>query len=56
MFKEIKVDPVQLKAALDARQQIRAGFDQPTAGMAAGMTGHMTSCCTHSVIHKAVLC
>jgi len=38
MFKEIKVDPVQLKAALDARQQIRAGFDQPTAGMAAGMT------------------
>ncbi|MDN5434521.1 MAG: DUF1445 domain-containing protein, partial [Acinetobacter sp.] len=38
MFKEIKVDPAQLKAALDARQQIRAGFDQPTAGMAAGMT------------------
>ncbi|MFW1851501.1 putative hydro-lyase [Acinetobacter guillouiae] len=38
MFKEIKVDSVQLKAALDARQQIRAGFDQPTAGMAAGMT------------------
>lgn len=38
MFKEIKVDPVQLKAASDARQQIRAGFDQPTAGMAAGMT------------------
>ena len=38
MLKDIKVDPVQLKAALDARHQIRAGFDKPTAGMAAGMT------------------
>ena len=38
MLKDIKVDPVQLKAALDARHEIRAGFDKPTAGMAAGMT------------------
>ena len=38
MLKDIKVDPIQLKAALDARHQIRAGFDKPTAGMAAGMT------------------
>jgi uncharacterized protein YcsI (UPF0317 family) len=38
MLKDMKVDPAQLEAALQARQQIRAGFDQPTAGMAAGMT------------------
>lgn len=38
MFKNIKVDAAQRQAAQDARQQIRAGFDQPTAGMAAGMT------------------
>ncbi|GAA5004630.1 hypothetical protein GCM10023206_09040 [Acinetobacter puyangensis] len=38
MLKNIKVDPIQLKAALQARYQIRAGFDKPTAGMAAGMT------------------
>ncbi len=42
MLKDIKVDPVQLKAALDARHQIRAGFDQPTAGMAAGMTQNLS--------------
>ena len=38
MYKDIKVDPAQLEAALDARLKIRAGFDKPTAGMAAGMT------------------
>ena len=34
----IKADIQQLKAALEARHKIRAGFDRPTAGMAAGMT------------------
>ena len=34
----IKADIHQLKAALEARHKIRAGFDRPTAGMAAGMT------------------
>ncbi|MCY0271154.1 MULTISPECIES: putative hydro-lyase [Acinetobacter] len=38
MYKDIKVDPAQLEAALHARLKIRAGFDKPTAGMAAGMT------------------
>ncbi|EMC1590740.1 MULTISPECIES: putative hydro-lyase [Acinetobacter] len=38
MYKDIKVDPAQLEAALEARLKIRAGFDKPTAGMAAGMT------------------
>jgi hypothetical protein len=38
MYKDIRVDSAQLEAALDARLKIRAGFDQPTAGMAAGMT------------------
>jgi uncharacterized protein YcsI (UPF0317 family) len=34
----IKADIHQLKAALEERHKIRAGFDRPTAGMAAGMT------------------
>jgi hypothetical protein len=38
MYKDIRVDSAQLEAALDARLKIRAGFDKPTAGMAAGMT------------------
>ena len=38
MLKDIKVDLAQLKDALDARLKIRAGYDKPTAGMAAGMT------------------
>ena len=38
MYKDIRVDSEQLEAALAARLKIRAGFDKPTAGMAAGMT------------------
>lgn len=38
MLKNIRVNPLQLSAARDARHQIRAGFDKPTANMAAGMT------------------
>ncbi|MCV2443019.1 putative hydro-lyase [Acinetobacter bereziniae] len=38
MLKNIKVDPALLKVTQQARQQIRAGFDRPTAGMAPGMT------------------
>jgi uncharacterized protein YcsI (UPF0317 family) len=38
MYKDIRVDSAQLEAALAARLKIRAGFDKPTAGMAAGMT------------------
>ena len=38
MFKHLKIDPQQLQAAIDARHKIRAGYDLPTAGMAAGMT------------------
>lgn len=38
MRNSIQADPAQLQAARDARLRIRAGFDQPTAGMAAGMT------------------
>ncbi|MCS3526530.1 putative hydro-lyase [Acinetobacter johnsonii] len=38
MYKDIQVNSVQLEAALAARLKIRAGFDKPTAGMAAGMT------------------
>lgn len=38
MFHTIKADPIQLQAARNARMKIRAGYDLPTAGMAAGMT------------------
>ncbi len=38
MYKDIRVDSAQLEAALAARLKIRADFDKPTAGMAAGMT------------------
>lgn len=38
MAKHLKANPVQREAALAARHQIRAGFDQPTAGMVPGMT------------------
>ena len=34
----IKANDSQLQAAQAARQKIRAGYDRPTAGMAAGMT------------------
>ena len=66
MYKDIKVDPCQLEAALDARLKIRAGFDKPTAGMAAGMTQvNMISVpkewaydfySMHTVTHKAAQC
>lgn len=38
MLNKVKVDPQLLDAALQARLRIRAGLQQPTAGMAAGMT------------------
>jgi uncharacterized protein YcsI (UPF0317 family) len=38
MYHTLKIDPAQLQAAQQARLKIRAGLDQPTAGMAAGMT------------------
>ena len=38
MYKDIRVDSAQLEAALAARLKIRAGFDKPTAGKAAGLT------------------
>lgn len=38
MSKNIKVEAQLLEAALQARLQIRAGLEQPTAGMAPGMT------------------
>ena len=66
MYKDIKVDPAQLEAALHARLKIRAGFDKPTAGMAAGMTQvNMISvprdwaydfCSMHTVTRKAAQC